>query len=64
MRIWTLAKHLEKRLDVNYIRMLCAVLNKSWKQYPKKTAAVRILTSHPASYSRKARKICWSLLKK
>ena len=29
---WTLTKHMEKRLDGNYTRMLQAILNKSWKQ--------------------------------
>ena len=28
----TQTKHLEKKLDGNYTRMVCAVLNKSWKQ--------------------------------
>ena len=31
---WTLTKRLEKKLDVNYTRMLKAVLNKSWRQHP------------------------------
>ena len=30
---WTLTKQLEK-LDCNYTRMLRAILNKSWRQYP------------------------------
>ena len=30
---WMLMKHIEKKLDGNYTRMLHAVLNKSWKQY-------------------------------
>ena len=34
--IWTLTKRMEKKLDGNYIRMLRAILNKSWKQHPKK----------------------------
>ena len=32
---WTSVKRLEKRLVVNYKNLLCAFLNKSWKQYPK-----------------------------
>ena len=32
--IWTLTKWLEKKLDSNYTRMLRAILNKSWQQYP------------------------------
>ena len=31
---WTLTKHMEKRLDGNYTRMLWAILNKSWRQHP------------------------------
>ena len=33
---WTLTKQLEKKLDVNYTRMLRAILNKSWRQHPTK----------------------------
>ena len=33
---WTLTKHVEKKLDGNYKRMLQAILNKSWKQHPTK----------------------------
>ena len=29
---WTLTKRLKKKLDSNYIRMLRAILNKSWQQ--------------------------------
>ena len=31
---WTLTKRLEKKLDVNYMRMLWAILNKSRRQHP------------------------------
>ena len=31
---WTLTKRLEKKLGGNYTRMLRAILNKSWRQYP------------------------------
>ena len=34
--IWTLTKCLEKKLDVNYTRMLYFILNKSRKQHPTK----------------------------
>ena len=34
--IWMLTKHMEKKLDGNYSRMLRAVLNKSWRQHPTK----------------------------
>ena len=30
---WALIKHMEKKLDSNYTRILWAVLNKSWKQH-------------------------------
>ena len=33
---WTLTKLIEKRLDGNCTRMLRAILNKSWRQHPKK----------------------------
>ena len=33
---WMLTKHMEKKLDGNYTRMLQAVLNKSWRQHPTK----------------------------
>ena len=33
---WTLTRHMEKKLDGNYTRMLRAVLNKSCKQHPTK----------------------------
>ena len=33
---WTLTKHMEKKIDGNYTRMLQAILNKSWKQHPTK----------------------------
>ena len=32
----TLTKRLEKKLDGNYARMLPAILNKSWRQHPRK----------------------------
>ena len=34
--IGTLIKYIEKKLDGNYLRMVVAVLNKSWKQQPTK----------------------------
>ena len=33
---WTLTKRMEKRLDSNYTRILQAIVNKSWRQYPTK----------------------------
>ena len=43
-------KHLEKKLDGNYTRMLSTVLNKSWKQHSTKLAVRPYnfhLTNHP-----------------
>ena len=34
--LWTLTKHMGKKIDGNYIRMLRAILNKSWTQDPTK----------------------------
>ena len=31
---WTLTKRTEKKFDVNYTRILSAILNKSWMQHP------------------------------
>ena len=33
---WRLTKHMEKKLDGNYARMLREILNKSWRQHPTK----------------------------
>ena len=33
---WTLTKRMEKKLGGEYTRMLRAILNKSWRQHPKK----------------------------
>ena len=44
--IWMLTKHIKKRLDGNYTRMLRAILKKSWRRHPHKAAAVLPLTSH------------------
>ena len=32
---WTLTKRMKKKLDGNYTKMLRAILNKSWRQYPR-----------------------------
>ena len=47
---WTLTKHIEKKLDSNYTRMLRAILNKSRGAAPHKAAAVQLLTTtyHPS----------------
>ena len=47
---WTLTKHMYKKLDGNYTRMLRAILNKSWRQHPTKPPTVRPLTSHHENY--------------
>ena len=33
---WMLTKHIEEKLDEKHTRTLRAILNKSWKQYPRK----------------------------
>ena len=33
---WMLPKHMEKKLDGNYTRMLQEILSKSWRQHPTK----------------------------
>ena len=33
---WRLTKHMEKKLDGNYTRMLQAIMKKSWRQHPTK----------------------------
>ena len=56
---WSLTKCMEKRLDGNYIRMLCAILNKSWKQHPTKQQLYSHLSpsqNHPS----KMCKTCWT----
>ena len=60
----TLTKCMEKKLDVNYTKMLRAFLNKSGKQPPHKTAVVRTLTSHLANHPSETNKTCWVLLVK
>ena len=59
---WTLTKRLEKKLDGNYTRMLRAILNKSWRQHPKKhqlyghlppiTKTIQVRRTRPAGH-------CW-----
>ena len=46
---WMLTKHMEKKLDSNYTRMLWAILNKPWKQQLT-TAAIRPPTIHHKNY--------------
>ena len=43
---WTLPKRMEKKLDDNYIRMLRAILNKSWRQQPQSSSCTA--TYHPS----------------
>ena len=47
--IWTLMKPLEKKLDGPYTKMLCTVLNKSWKQHPTKQQLYICLLFHNPS---------------
>ena len=43
--MWTLMKHIKKKLDGNYTRMLHAVLNRSWKQHPTKLQLYGVATN-------------------
>ena len=59
---WTQTKHMERKLDGNYKRMLQEILNKTWKQHPRK----KQLNSHPLPITKtiKIRRIrhagyCW-----
>ena len=52
-----LSKHMSKKLNGNYTRMLRAVLNKFWKLH--KTVAVLPLTSHLRNPSSKTTKLSW-----
>ena len=59
---WTITKRLEKNLYVNYTRMLRAILNKSWMQYPTKHQLYGHL--HPITKTTQARRTrhaehCW-----
>ena len=59
-----LTKCLEKKLDGNYTRMLCTVLNKSWKQHPTKKALYNHLPPHFINHPSTVNKTCWTLLEK
>ena len=41
---WMLTKHMEKKLDGNYTRVLQAILNKSWRQHPTKQQHIPPIT--------------------
>ena len=56
---WMLTKHRQKKLDGNYIRMLQAILNKSWRQHPTKQQ----LYSH-LPHIMKTNQTCETLLEK
>ena len=53
---WTLTEYSDKKLDGNYSKMLHVIVNKSWKQYSPKTAAVQSPTSHLTNYPSKTDK--------
>ena len=50
---WTITNRMKKKLDDSYIKMLWAILNKSWKQQPTKQQ----LYGHPSPIT-KTIKIC------
>ena len=51
---WTLTKHREKKLDGNYTRILQAVLNKSWMQYPQRSSytAISLPSLKPSKFNK------------
>ena len=49
---WTLTKRLEKKLDGNHIKMLRAILNKSWRQTPHNAPTIRPPASHHEKLSK------------
>ena len=55
----TLIKHLEKKLNGNYTRMLYAVLNKSLKQHSTKQQLYSCLPT--ISQTNKTNQTCWAL---
>ena len=59
---WTVTKRIEKKLDGNYTRMQRAILNKSWRQHPRKQQLYGYLS--PITKAIKVRRIryaghCW-----
>ena len=59
---WTLTKHLVKKLEEKYTKIMNVVcLEQILEAAPHKTAVVQPYTSHQANHSRKASKICWVL---
>ena len=62
---WTLTKRLEKKQDSSYTRILRAILNKSWRQYPTRhqlyghlppiTKTIRVTRTRHARYCRRSK---------
>ena len=62
---WTLTKRLEKKLVGNYTRMLRAILNKSWRQHPRRhqlyghlppiTKTIQVRRTRHAGHCRRSR---------
>ena len=61
---WTLTKRLKKNLDGNYIRILRAILNKSWRQHPNKAPTIRPPASYHENYPSKTNQTRRTLLEK
>ena len=61
---WTLNKRLEKKLDGNYTRMLRAVSNKTWRQYPTRHQLYGHLPPHHENYTSKTNQTRGTLLEK
>ena len=56
---WTLTKRMEKKLDGNYIRMLRAILKKSWTQHPTKQQLYGHLLPITKSIKVRWTRHCW-----
>ena len=58
---WTLTKHMEKKFDGNYTRMLRVILNKSWRQHPTKQQLYDHLPPTKTIKVRRTRQVgdCW-----
>ena len=55
---WMLTKQMEKKLDGNYVRMLRAILNESWRQHSTKRPPTTIMKTMKVRWTRHAGH-CW-----
>ena len=61
---WTLTKHMEKKLDRNYTKVLSAVLNISWKQHLTKKSSCIVTYFQLQKLSKLKNKTCGALMEK